>query len=113
MLVHIENAFDARNAWKIFNKMFDTQLESKWVDLHTNLLWGSFPSTIKVISKHGQCKREDPLDITLHCKGTKISMVKESKERTLYLSCPSKWSKVHLFGLVVALSSSKLEKYSI
>jgi hypothetical protein len=29
MFVHIENAIDAWNAWKIFKNMFDTQPESK------------------------------------------------------------------------------------
>ena len=31
MFVHIENETDACNAWKTFNKMYDTQLESKLV----------------------------------------------------------------------------------
>jgi hypothetical protein len=43
----------------------------------------------------------------------KNSMVKGIKEIILYLSFPSKWSKMHFFGLVVALSSNKPEKYSI
>jgi hypothetical protein len=38
MFVHIENATNSWNAWKIFKNMFDTQLESKRLDLHTKLL---------------------------------------------------------------------------
>lgn len=38
MFIHIENANDAWNAWKIFKKMFDTQSESERVELHNKLL---------------------------------------------------------------------------
>ena len=38
MFVHIENVIDAWIAWKIFKNMFDTQPESKRVDLHSKLL---------------------------------------------------------------------------
>jgi hypothetical protein len=64
-----------------------------------------------VISKHGYCKREEPLDVLPQCKGTKTSMVKGSKEIIVYLSCPSKRSKMHVFGLVVDLSSNEPGKY--
>ena len=38
MYVHIENASDARSAWKTFKGLFDTQPESKRVDLLLKLL---------------------------------------------------------------------------
>jgi hypothetical protein len=40
-------------------------------------------------------------------------MVKGIKARILYVSFPFKWSKMHFFGLVIVLSSSKPEKCSI
>ena len=42
MFVHVKNAIDAWNAWKTFKKIFDTQPESKWVDLQMKLLKQQF-----------------------------------------------------------------------
>jgi hypothetical protein len=42
MCVHVKNAIDAWNAWKTLKKIFDTQHESKWVDLQMKLLKQQF-----------------------------------------------------------------------
>jgi hypothetical protein len=55
-------------------------------------------------------KREDPLDVLPQYKDQNLQSSKGFKARKLYLRCPSKWRKMHVFGLVVALSSNKPEK---
>jgi hypothetical protein len=64
MFIHIKNATDAWNAWKILKNMFDTQLESKWVDLHTKLLKQILP------------KGGDVMDYTSRLKNIWIEIVK-------------------------------------
>jgi hypothetical protein len=66
-----------------------------------------------VISKHGHFQEGRAPRHPTSMQIAKDSMVKGIKEIILYLSCPSQWRKMQLFGLVVVPSFRKFENYSI
>jgi len=62
--IHIENAIDAWNAWKLFKKMFDIQSELKQVELHTKLI------------KQELVEGGDVLEHISHLKNIRMELIK-------------------------------------
>jgi hypothetical protein len=61
--------------------------------------WGASPSTSRVISKHGHLQEGRAPRCHTSMQRTKYSMDKGIEARIIYLSCPSKWSKMHFLAL--------------